>query len=524
MPSGPKMEQGVLIALKPKDKSEAARRRNGDTLPGPPQRREQGMGVADALGSSQYQTLLNGIPLPTVTWRYTDGEFVLVDFNAEAVNFFGTTSNNRIGFTSTNLYPDHPEISLDLERAYHSGERIVREMRYTTRTQPARRLHMRFSYAACPPDLVLMFCEDMSQGMQFWEDRKKAEQQFRALFDAAPVGIYQTGTGGRFEHVNLRLARMYGFASPDEMELGVKDPSELFVDQKQRDALQRALAERGAVDDFECLVRHADGSTFWVSKSVKQIRDGQGNVLSSMGFEVDISERKMAENLREEVERITRHDLKSPLNAVVGLANLLQDDENLTDDQVESLRVIEHSGNTMLNMINLSLAMYRMERGAYTVKAERIDLLPLLAEVLTELETTLSAHKVKADIRIRGVLAGPGAGFFVIGERLLCWALLYHLVQNAVEASPPGERVHIHFDEDKSCCVSVHNMGMVPDKIRDTLFDKFITEGKKEGTGLGAYCARLVVQTLGGSISYTSTKAEGTTMRVRLPLPPSGCF
>jgi signal transduction histidine kinase len=168
--------------------------------------------------------------------------------------------------------------------------------------------------------------------------------------------------------------------------------------------------------------------------------------------------------------------------------------------------------------------MYRMERGAYTVKAERIDLLPLLAEVLTELETTLSAHKVKADIRIRGVLAGPGAGFFVIGERLLCWALLYHLVQNAVEASPPGEHVHIHFDEDKSCCVSVHNMGMVPDKIRDTLFDKFITEGKKEGTGLGAYCARLVVQTLGGSISYTSTKAEGTTMRVRLPLPPSGCF
>ncbi|NJB67338.1 PAS domain S-box-containing protein [Desulfobaculum xiamenense] len=513
----PKMEQGVLIALEARTGAEIAVERNGEHLPGPPAPPADVRNSNGTVLAEQYAKLLNGCPLPVVTWRREGDGFVLVDFNSAAMEFFGNGLGEFIGMTCHELYPDHSDLCDDLERAFAENGRISREMLYTTRTQPARRLHLRITCASCPPDLVHMFGEDLTQGITDWEDRKKAEHRFRTLFEVAPVGIYQTGPGGRFEHVNMRLAAMYGFASPDDMELEVKDPRELFADHAQRDRLHRELAERGFVDNFECLVRHKDGTTFWVSKSIKQVRDVKGRVVSSMGFELDITERKMAEALREEVERITRHDLKSPLNIIVGMSDFMKDDGNLTQEQRDNLSMIEHSGNTMLNMINLSLAVYRMERGTYELAPAPVDLAVSMRQVLRELGPQLDALNVRVRVRIRGEQDAPGVAFMVMGDALLCWAMLYHLVQNAVDASPSGGVVTVDMDENGGSTVSVHNHGVVPPEVRENLFEKFVTFGKKENTGLGAYSARLIARTLGGDISLISSESVGTRMTVRLP-------
>jgi len=76
-----------------------------------------------------------------------------------------------------------------------------------------------------------------------------------------------------------------------------------------------------------------------------------------------------AARLREDVERMTRHDLKTPLNAIIGFPRIMMTDDNVSAKHLEYLKVIEKSGMMMLEMINLSLDMFRMERGGVSVSA-----------------------------------------------------------------------------------------------------------------------------------------------------------
>jgi len=79
--------------------------------------------------------------------------------------------------------------------------------------------------------------------------------------------------------------------------------------------------------------------------------------------------------LREDIERITRHDIKTPLNGILGIPQLLIEDNNLRPEQVKQLKLLEESGTTMLNMINLSLDLFKMERKMYEFQPVSVDII-----------------------------------------------------------------------------------------------------------------------------------------------------
>lgn len=91
-------------------------------------------------------------------------------------------------------------------------------------------------------------------------------------------------------------------------------------------------------------------------------------------------------------------------------------------------------------------------------------------------------------------------------------------MKNAVEASPQGENIAIEARlKDKSIVLCIHNEGVVPENIVDTFFDKYVTEGKSGGTGLGTYSAKLIAETMGGKISMSSSVDSGTAITIELP-------
>lgn len=95
--------------------------------------------------------------------------------------------------------------------------------------------------------------------------------------------------------------------------------------------------------------------------------------------------------------------------------------------------------------------------------------------------------------------------------------MLGNLARNAVEASPPGSTASISLRDGGAAIIAIHNEGAIPANIRERFFEKFATAGKKGGTGLGAYSARLIATTLGGTIAHTSSERDGTTITVTLP-------
>lgn len=231
-----------------------------------------------------------------------------------------------------------------------------------------------------------------------------------------------------------------------------------------------------------------------------------------------LEELRKAQKIRDDVERITRHDLKGPLNPIINLPELLMESGEFTEEQQSLLQMIRDAGYRMLQMINTSLELYKMETGAYQLRPERVDLPTLLERVVQDCVARMQSVGQGVDIRFahEGLRTGRVR---VLGEELLCHTLLSNLLGNALDASPSGGEVLVEVDrEADEAVVRIHNQGAVPEDVRERFFDKYATSGKQHGTGLGTYSAMLMARTQGGTIEMATSESEGTTVTVTLPL------
>ncbi|MFC1857465.1 response regulator [Thermodesulfobacteriota bacterium] len=218
--------------------------------------------------------------------------------------------------------------------------------------------------------------------------------------------------------------------------------------------------------------------------------------------------------LREDIERITQHDLKSPLNGIINFPNLVTSQGNLSEKQEEYLQKTVQLGYKMLNMINLSLDLYKMEKGVYQFKPVPVDILPVIADILQENRNFILSKKLTAEIILNGRPVTEEEHFAIPGENLLFYSMLANLIKNAFEASPRKEKITISLADDTDHKIGIHNLGTVPEDIRDTFFEKYSTSGKTTGTGLGTYSAKLIAETQGGQISLDTSEEDGTTIRI----------
>ncbi len=217
--------------------------------------------------------------------------------------------------------------------------------------------------------------------------------------------------------------------------------------------------------------------------------------------------------LREDVEHITRHDLKNPLNGIICATSLLMDDDDLKEEQEELTKIIEEAGYQMLDMINNSLNLYKMEIGSYQYHPLQVDILHLIRKIVIQAKI----HILSVGILLNNQPVTKEDTFFIYGEELLCYSMFANLFKNAIEASPKEATITVKLDEKEMATIRIHNQGSVPQQIRHHFFDKYATAAKAGGTGLGTYSAKLMAETLGGNISLETSDEMGTTITVQLP-------
>jgi len=221
--------------------------------------------------------------------------------------------------------------------------------------------------------------------------------------------------------------------------------------------------------------------------------------------------------LREDVERITRHDLKSPLTAVISYPKLI-DKSNLTEKQKHQIERISIAGNKLLSMINNSLDLYKMEQGTYKYYPQPVDIISILDDIFKDNKHAIRSKKIITSVAINENEISEKDQFIIPGEELLLYSLLSNLIKNGIEATPRREKIHIRLSNEAHISIAIHNQGAVPEDLQETFFDKYATSGKVGGTGLGTYSARLITEIMGGTISMTSSKKNGTTVSIIFPI------
>jgi PAS domain S-box-containing protein len=344
------------------------------------------------------------------------------------------------------------------------------------------------------------------------ERLRRSEERLRRILNATSEGFLFLDKELRVRDANAAIRQLTGF---ERQELQGRALREL-LECEQGVLDQEEIEDLGA--PYEALLRVKSGEPIPVLAQAGVLEDEQSGVEARFVFCTDIRALKRAEALRADVERIARHDLKTPLNAIINAPRLLLSREDVSDEDKALLRMIEEAGYRMLRLVNLSLDLYKMESGAYMLEPREVDLLPVFDKLRFELQGLLAAQRVELELRS----ASPEeTRFLVWAEELLCYTLLANLLKNAIEASPAGARACVELYECAgSACVTIRNQGELSERMRARLFEKYATSGKEGGSGLGAYSARLIGRTLGGDVFLDEAPPGEVRITVRLPRPP----
>jgi PAS domain S-box-containing protein len=362
------------------------------------------------------------------------------------------------------------------------------------------------------------------------------EASYRAFFDHAVEGIFRTTPDGRYLAVNQALAEIYGYASPEALMARLTDiGAQLYVDSRRRDEFRALMQSNDLVTDFVSEVYHQSGRRIWIRENARAVRDWSGTLICYEGTVEDVTQKFEAERaLRaalRQAELANRakaaflaamsHELKTPLNAVLGFSEIIRD-QMLGPVGQESYREyagdIHASGKRLLSVINDVLDVSRLEGGQLI-----IDPRPTAARDIVEQAVAMACNAM-GENRDIAVQVGLNLPSLHVDQRRIA-QVLTNLIANAIKFTPAegniAVRAYVRTDGGMNFDVADTGIGMEKETIAAALepfrqLDNSLAR-KFEGAGLGLSIARALCELHGGGLDITSAVGVGTTVTVSLP-------
>lgn len=235
----------------------------------------------------------------------------------------------------------------------------------------------------------------------------------------------------------------------------------------------------------------------------------------------DITTEYQLDRAKSEFVSIASHQLRTPLTAINWYAESVADGDygDLTKDQIEPVQAIRDSSKRMSKLINALLNVSRIETGNLRIAPVPSDLPEIVQEVLSETELQWKEKKLKIEFTPDKKLPQ------ITADRNLVKIVLQNLLTNAIKYTPAGGKVTIDIrTEGKDIVSTVTDSGIgIPISSHSRIFQKLFraenaSKNAIDGTGLGLYVAKAIVEQSGGTIGFTSKENEGTTFRFSLPL------
>ena len=268
-----------------------------------------------------------------------------------------------------------------------------------------------------------------------------------------------------------------------------------------RQALNDAL-DRG----HGSTIREFDGRIYRFDMS--SIRS-DGRLLGAVILAVDVTEAQNAEKLRREFSANVSHELKTPLQGIIGSAELLESGMVRQEDTPRFVGHIRREASRLVNLIEDIIRLSQLDEGV-SMPTETVDMLQLAEEVKSILSSSAEERNVSISV--------SGAGFSVTGVRRLLQEVVYNLCDNAIKYNVPGGRVEIHAENDR---LTVRDTGIgIPMEHQDRIFERFYRVDKSHskatgGTGLGLSIVKHAAAYHNAKITLDSIPGKGTTITIQ---------
>ena len=233
-----------------------------------------------------------------------------------------------------------------------------------------------------------------------------------------------------------------------------------------------------------------------------------GNLLGAVILAVDVTESQNAEQMRREFSANVSHELKTPLQGIIGSAELLEIGMVRAEDTPRFVGHIRKEAARLVSLIEDIIRLSQLDEGV-ELPAEQVDMLQLCQDVKEILSPSAADKQVTVHI--------TGSGFDVMGVRRMLHEIVYNLCDNAIKYNVPGGSVTIHAENNR---LVVKDTGIgIPAIHKDRIFERFYRVDKSHskasgGTGLGLSIVKHAVAYHKAEISLDSTPGKGTTITI----------
>ena len=333
---------------------------------------------------------------------------------------------------------------------------------------------------------------------------RRRTDEFAQITASMGEGLVLLDNGGRVLSLNPAARKLF---AADESCVG-QDFLTVDRSREMSEAIRRAM-EQGHSE-----IRSRRGEKTY-QFDITRI-DSQGDVLGAVILAFDITERESGERLRREFTANVSHELKTPLQGIIGSAELIENGMVKPEDMPRFIGHIRGEAQRMVALIGDIIRLSQLDEGE-EMPREDVDLLEVARRATEQLDTTAQARKIAVTV--------DGQPTAVNGVRQLLYEVIYNLCDNAIKYNVDGGSVRMTVSGDgANACVTVADTGIgIPLEQQARVFERFYRVDKSHskasgGTGLGLSIVKHAVQYHGGSISLNSRPGEGTTVRVWLPV------
>ena len=278
-----------------------------------------------------------------------------------------------------------------------------------------------------------------------------------------------------------------------------------FFQVNRSNALRQALND--ALDrGHGSVIQELEGRIYRFDMSSIQ---SDGNLLGAVILAVDVTETQNAEQMRREFSANVSHELKTPLQGIIGSAELLETGMVKAEDTPRFVGHIRKEASRLVNLIEDIIRLSQLDEGV-EMPAEQVDMLALAEDVKEILAPSAAEKSVKIDV--------TGSGFAINGVRRMLQEILYNLCDNAIKYNVPGGSVTIHAENNR-LVVSDTGIG-IPAEHKDRIFERFYRVDKSHskasgGTGLGLSIVKHAAAYHNAEISLESTPGKGTIITIQ---------
>ena len=237
--------------------------------------------------------------------------------------------------------------------------------------------------------------------------------------------------------------------------------------------------------------------------------ESDNTVIGAVVLAFDITERLSAEQMRREFSANVSHELKTPLQGIIGSAELLESGMVKPEDEARFVGHIRKEASRLVNLIEDIIRLSQLDEGI-SLPTETVDMLALAEDVKSILEKSAAEKDIAILI--------SGEGFQVEGVRRMLHEVVYNLCDNAIKYNIPGGKVTIQAD-NKQLIVSDTGIG-IPPEHKDRIFERFYRVDKSHskasgGTGLGLSIVKHAAAYHKAEITLESTPGKGTTITIQ---------